>query len=163
MASLIYDVLDASKSEIRLLKANFGLTGEIECELTTHSLDLDPEYHALSYVWGDASITTDILVNSKTFSTTTNLVAALRTLALHLNGKVLIWADAICINQQDDEERSSQVQVMSFIFKKAELVAAWLGPEEDQSTEVIELLKQLATEIEFSSNASVDIFSKLAP
>lgn len=37
------------------------------------------------------------------------------------------WIDALCINQADDEERSSQVQMMGHIYREAELVLVWLG------------------------------------
>lgn len=37
------------------------------------------------------------------------------------------WIDALCINQTDDEERSSQVQMMGRIYREAELVLVWLG------------------------------------
>jgi len=46
-------------------------------------------------------------VNGKTFAATTNLVAALQAIAVSFKGKVLIWADAICINQNDPAERSA--------------------------------------------------------
>lgn len=37
------------------------------------------------------------------------------------------WIDALCINQMDDEEKSSQVQMMGRIYREAELVLVWLG------------------------------------
>ena len=39
------------------------------------------------------------------------------------------WIDAICINQKDLAERSSQVAIMSEIHAKASVVNAWLGHE----------------------------------
>lgn len=38
-----------------------------------------------------------------------------------------IWADAVCINQQDLDERSSQVGVMGDIYKAAKDCQIWLG------------------------------------
>lgn len=37
------------------------------------------------------------------------------------------WIDALCINQRDDKEKSSQVQMMGQIYRKAKLVLVWLG------------------------------------
>ena len=38
----------------------------------------------------------------------------------------IIWADAICINQGDTEERNIQVQSMAKIYAKASRVIVWL-------------------------------------
>jgi hypothetical protein len=40
----------------------------------------------------------------------------------------ILWADALCINQQDDKERASQVRLMGLIYWKAQRVHIWLGP-----------------------------------
>jgi Heterokaryon incompatibility protein (HET) len=62
-------------------------------------MTLDPEpsraYTALSYVWGDASVTEDIIVNGVSFAVTSNLASALRQIR-KVFGEVLLWADAIC-------------------------------------------------------------------
>ena len=42
-----------------------------------------------------------------------------------------IWADAVCINQNDLDERSSQVNIMGDIFKAATKCQIWLGTVED--------------------------------
>jgi hypothetical protein len=73
------------------------------------------------------------------------------------------WYDAFCINQNDPEERSAQVQMMSSIFRNADLVLAWLGPEEDHNTEVLEILKHLSSETVFRLGSPMENFSKPAP
>jgi hypothetical protein len=104
----------------------------------------------------------NILVDGKTFPATVNLVAALDSISKSLGSAGYLWVDAICINQNDNEERNAQVAMMSSIYKKAYGVIAWLGREEDRSTEVIEIIKVLAEEIETDGN-DVEILSKLAP
>lgn len=42
----------------------------------------------------------------------------------------LAWADAICINQSDIEEKGSQVSMMDRIYSESSYVVAWLGPED---------------------------------
>jgi hypothetical protein len=64
--------------------------------------------------------------NHKSVSVTRNLVEALRTFR-HTRKSRVLWADAICINQQDLEERSLQVQLMTRIFSDASRVLIWLG------------------------------------
>ncbi|GME64520.1 Ankyrin domain protein [Neofusicoccum parvum] len=39
----------------------------------------------------------------------------------------LFWIDALCINQDDLEERSAQVKIMPQIYGKAQSVSVWLG------------------------------------
>lgn len=48
------------------------------------------------------------------------------------------WIDAICINQDDLEERSAQVAIMPQIYSKADCVIVWLG---DDSQMIFRLLK----------------------
>lgn len=60
------------------------------------------------------------------------------------------WVDALCINQQDIQERNVQVAQMWRIFHEAELVFAWLGPSQPD------------TELAFTyiyERASVDVWS----
>ncbi|KAI6364618.1 hypothetical protein MCOR25_005623 [Pyricularia grisea] len=40
-----------------------------------------------------------------------------------------LWADAVCINQEDLDERTSQVELMGRIFAGAHRVLAWMGWE----------------------------------
>jgi hypothetical protein len=44
------------------------------------------------------------------------------------NRTMVVWADAICINQNDRIERSQQVSIMRAIYEGARSVLVWLGP-----------------------------------
>jgi hypothetical protein len=46
-----------------------------------------------------------------------------------------IWADALCINQADLDERAAQVKLMGRLYKSASLVLAWVG-EHDRLAEL---------------------------
>lgn len=99
-------------------------------------------YSALSYHWGfhpaDIVFT---LINSREISSGSTLTESpqaqkllikpnLNDALLHLrqeNIQVYLWVDAICINQQDDEERASQVAKMSLVYSRAANVCIWLG------------------------------------
>jgi len=55
---------------------------------------------------------------------------------LHLRSPthtLALWVDAICINQKDKMEVSSQISLMSFIYSRAQTVVSWLGPKEFKS------------------------------
>ncbi|ORX98819.1 heterokaryon incompatibility, partial [Clohesyomyces aquaticus] len=43
----------------------------------------------------------------------------------------LVWADQVCINQDDEEEKSHQVQLVGVIYSKASTVVSWLGADND--------------------------------
>ncbi|PKS08769.1 hypothetical protein jhhlp_004822 [Lomentospora prolificans] len=99
----------------------------VSCTMTEVSLDDPPAYVALSYAWGDANNKRPILVNGAVFQATENLEISLQHLRLREDARV-IWIDAICINQNDYEEKSEQVQQMGQVYAKASLVISWLGP-----------------------------------
>jgi hypothetical protein len=79
------------------------------------------EYDALSYAWGSTLDKKTIQLNGTLFLVTQNLHSALR----HLQGGEearKIWIDAICIDQDNTNERSHQVQVMGRIYKNTRQV-----------------------------------------
>ncbi|PVH80534.1 HET-domain-containing protein [Cadophora sp. DSE1049] len=102
----------------------------ISCTLRSYPRDQSPSYCALSYTWGDASIKVPILVNDSKLYVTANLFTALEHIRED-NSAVTLWIDAICINQEDDEEKSSQVKMMRKIYDTAEHTKSWLGPAAD--------------------------------
>ena len=142
-----YEPLDSSKGEVRLLKfqrrdKDASPDELIGCTLTHASLDTNPKYYALSYVWGDPNIRSSILVNGQVFSITHNLYDALHRLA-NFDGECVLWADALCINQSNDSEKSAQVLLMTRIYTQAYQVWIWLGPEKDNSTSAIHFLRDI--------------------
>lgn len=69
----------------------------------------------------------DIILNGKTgFSITRKLWLALRRIRPETNIR-LLWIDAICIDQDNVEERTGQIKLMSHIFRHASRVIVWLG------------------------------------
>jgi predicted AAA+ superfamily ATPase len=50
------------------------------------------------------------------------------------NEVVVLWVDAICINQFDNEERTQQVALMGDIYSQSKEVVIWLGKDLDSST-----------------------------
>ncbi|KAF5334073.1 hypothetical protein D9758_017662 [Tetrapyrgos nigripes] len=113
---------------------------QLECQLIEVSLDALPTYEALSYVWGDANPRESILCNDQAMEITRSLAQALRKLRPFKGEEVddrlatvsnisarVVWADAICINQDDIPERNHQVQLMRDISSNAARVMVWLG------------------------------------
>lgn len=65
---------------------------------------------------------------------TANLYSALRFLRLP-DAPLVLWVDAVCIDQRNNNERSSQVALMGRIYSLAERVLVWLGEEEEHEGE----------------------------
>lgn len=55
---------------------------------------------------------------------------------------VILWADAICIDQIDNDEKSHQVQQMRRVYEMAESTLVWLGPAADNSDILIDGVHQ---------------------
>ncbi|OGM42014.1 hypothetical protein ABOM_009498 [Aspergillus bombycis] len=108
----------------------------IQCQLFDYPLHDSAvgthRYEALSYVWGAPEKPHFIFLDKGSLSVTTNLHAALLHLRDHFIERV-IWIDAICINQNDTDERRGQVQFMAKIYAKASCVVVWL---EDEATSI---------------------------
>jgi hypothetical protein len=134
-----YYSIDAQKEEIRLaILAPGDYDDDIVIQLQIESLSghTKPEYEALSYVWGTIESPCISHVNGKPLTIGTNLECALRHLRFPDRKRVL-WIDALCINQADVLERSSQVQLMGSIYYNASAVAIWLGPSDSDDEELI--------------------------
>lgn len=68
-----------------------------------------------------------------------NLYEVLRQLILDGEHHWL-WIDAICINQKDLEEKSSQISMMADIYRSAQEVHTWLGPMDVDMYDTLELM-----------------------
>jgi hypothetical protein len=122
-----YPALSDSKREIRLIELLPGHGDQqIACNLVVVALNRAPPYEALSYVWGNPLQTQQITVHGKEFKATVNLVDALRHLRESDMSRIL-WVDAICINQSDNTEKTSQVSLMGKIYSAATRGLVWLG------------------------------------
>jgi len=107
---------------IRLLHIEKGEDpAPIRCKLSQVSVKSPPAYEALSYVWGDPEEKCMITWNNEQVPVTRNLYTALPFLRLR-DGERVMWIDAVCINQNDEQERSQQVRIMGKIYKQASQV-----------------------------------------
>jgi hypothetical protein len=171
MSSFVYEPVDSNEHEIRLLKilplqrnsteasltdparlmsSPFASAPEeiVTCTLEVVSLHKCPNYLALSYTWGDPKILKSIQIKSvndkskRTFEVTVNLDTALRHIRQERN-PVCIWADAICINQSDEIEKTGQVQLMREIYEKSTSALVWLGLAAEESDAAMEGLDRV--------------------
>jgi hypothetical protein len=90
------------------------------------------EYTALSYTWGYPQLSETLICNRTRKAISGSNAAALAALR-RPNESIYVWIDAICINQDDVEEKSAQVARMLNIYQKAYSVTAWLGEPDNDS------------------------------
>ncbi|KAI1118645.1 heterokaryon incompatibility protein-domain-containing protein [Nemania sp. NC0429] len=108
------------------------------------NLDGDPFYDAISYTWGAPDFTEEVFIGEEfRMPITENLRDALIRFR-HPTEIRSIWADAICIDQKNDEEKSKQIPSMKDIYRCASSVLVWLGklPVADACLREISLLSQ---------------------
>jgi hypothetical protein len=110
------------------------------------------EYDALSYCWGDDDPIADISIfdNNDVYlgniEIKPNLVFALRTFRAQMKSPVeehYFWVDALCIDQENEEEKSAQIQKISHIYRMAQEVRVWLGPRTPMSDIAMSFLDKL--------------------
>lgn len=147
-----YEYQPLASDEIRLLVLHRGTQwDDLYGHLEHHRLSATgckTSYHALSYHWGTQH--PGVRIHLTNFYETSegakpkknhqsqvlwiryNLRNALLQLREDRRGKdVYLWVDAICINQEDNEEKAQQVAKMGLIYSQAENVHIWLGGGED--------------------------------
>jgi Heterokaryon incompatibility protein (HET) len=127
-----------SHNQIRLLVVHEGDENDpVECSLRTATLARDgepqkPEYEALSYYWGRGDPTQKFFLRPSTqaFYVRPNLYTALKRFRREKESLVM-WIDALCIDQNNNEEKNTQVSRMADIYSKAKNVCIWLGDGEE--------------------------------
>ncbi|THV47789.1 hypothetical protein BGAL_0289g00170 [Botrytis galanthina] len=157
MSQALYSSLSLESNTIRLLRIlpNENEEADINCTLFVYPLHDSGRgthrYEALSYVWGDADDSRSICVNGHRLTVRANLHIALSRLRDPVLDRI-IWIDAICINQEDLNERGHQVQLMAKIYSKASQVVIWLGEAADNSDRALGEIVIAVNQSEISSD-----------
>ncbi|KAK3298692.1 heterokaryon incompatibility protein-domain-containing protein [Chaetomium fimeti] len=116
------------------------LRGELECV----AVDAAGVYEPLSYVWGNDTLTNEIFLPTAQLKLTASIYHALRRLRPR-TGSRRVWADQVCIDQRNTEERSQQVQFMNRIYRNGSHVQVWLGlDEQDLAEQAFSFVRHLA-------------------
>jgi hypothetical protein len=133
--------------EIRLLKLESAWSqgSQIRGSLVHVSVKHPPRYWALSYVWGSMKTDVPIRLDKEQFHITRNLSEALTSLRGWFLD-VLIWVDAISIDQSNTKERNVQVPRMVEIYGKASKTIAWLGPSNSILHKAMDHLREWASD-----------------
>ncbi|KAK3315971.1 heterokaryon incompatibility protein-domain-containing protein [Apodospora peruviana] len=144
-----YKTLDTEEQEIRLLKAlkpdesdpegPLRFTLHQNTPLSKCNAEDGPgssPFIAMSYRAGDPTDTVPVIVDGRTFNVFKSLGLALGSLlqslckqdgSWELAETLFIWADQICINQSDMDEKATQVRMMCQIYESCAWAYSWLG------------------------------------
>ncbi|KAK6605133.1 ankyrin repeat-containing protein [Botrytis cinerea] len=145
MSSHLYSLLPENGNNIRLLRLlpSEDEAAPLYCELCNYSLQRSSIrthlYEALSY-----------------FQVTVNLHAALLQLRDHSFERI-IWVDAICIDQNNKEERKQQVQLMAKIYISAHRVIVWLGEQTIDTKGALEDIQGAANDEELIKHSKKEL------
>lgn len=126
-----YEELPSGDDYIRRLILEPGegdapLIGRLEHIKLRDAGALSP-FKAISYVWGSSIKDQTITLDGERLEITTSLRNSLSQ-ARHAHTAVALWADGICINQDDDEEKNRQVVLMGRIYESSLCTLVCLGP-----------------------------------
>ena len=149
--------------QIRLLRILPTSTNDDICCLLEHAELEDDRYICLSYMWGTDPATHTIRINGRSFMVRSNLYHFLQKARVKysltdlrhsdLGGNDIIdtifdplqdrlWIDAICINQNDDDEKEQQIPMMKDIYMTAHTTYIWLGEGSPTKDKVMEYFSQ---------------------
>jgi hypothetical protein len=87
-----------------------------------------PKYLAVSYCCGDQTIQEAITLNNVRVNVPASAACALRGIRQQ-DVEINVWIDALCINPNDQGERTHQVLLMSKIYSSADMTLVWLRSE----------------------------------
>ena len=135
MSELPWMPIDSKEKEIRLIFIEKGQLSEgLQCHFGTAKLADQPVYKALSYHWGPKRAPRPVCGDGISVEIPSNLHEAMRHSRRPDEG-IWMWIDALCINQNDIDERNQQVAFMGEVYRNAEEVIVWLE-EADAKTDL---------------------------
>ncbi|ORY00090.1 hypothetical protein BCR34DRAFT_494852, partial [Clohesyomyces aquaticus] len=92
---------------IRILKLEAAPTdAELYASFIEAKLSEAPPYEAISYTWGVAVLSESLHFHASQVKITESLASALRNFQ-HKDRERVIWADAVCIDQNNDVDKGA--------------------------------------------------------
>ncbi|RMJ06924.1 hypothetical protein CDV36_013477 [Fusarium kuroshium] len=129
---------------------------DLVLSLETHTIGPTcPSYVALSYTWGPPKLAAFLTRNQYSdlekkvlwidqcrFEVMPNLYDALAHLRELYPPDTLFWADAICINQEDLDEKLQQIRIMDLVYGGATKTVVWLGKKTHDTARAVSILSR---------------------
>ncbi|KAK6424844.1 hypothetical protein LTR95_016328 [Oleoguttula sp. CCFEE 5521] len=156
--SAVYRPLESSERRIRVLELLSGeQSAALRANLCVISLDDKSKstYETISYVWGPPTKSAAIDIAGVRLPIPEATAAVLRRVRRPDRTR-LVWIDAVCINQDDINERSDQVGLMRYIYSGSTENLIHLTDDEDMGTRIIQLADKITREIREKTNNYAD-------
>ena len=116
--------------------------------LSTYTLETAPKYFAVSYAWSHVPASAVMSCNGAPLHLTLELKNSLTILSNNVGAGSRFWVDAICIAQDNAQEKAEQVQQIHQVFQKASDVLVWLGSSANKSNMLISKVPALLKSLE---------------
>ena len=117
----------------------------------------EPYYETISYCWGEKPDRVNITANDLPLLVPESSAAVLRRLR-HAGEEKTLWIDAVCIDQTNIAERSSQVAMMGHVYSMSKRTWIELGDVDHKRAEAgIREVELLLEEIRSETNDFVDL------
>lgn len=119
------------------------LIGTMEVINLKYASTLAP-FEAISYVWGPDIKNQLIIIDGKPLPITTSLMDALRQMRLS-DQSCAIWADSVCIDQDNKQEKGHQVAAMGRIYQTSTRTVVCLGSRPEYRTVALDVRGLIST------------------
>ena len=119
------------------------------CRIEQFQLDRAPPYKALSYEWGPKGPDNDasVFVRYRRLEIRKPLYKFLQRLAgdpSH-DASEYFFADGICMNQEDNDEKDLQILLMGQLYTQATVVYSWIGVPSVQDSALLAALTKASS------------------
>lgn len=130
-------------SHIRLVQLKPGRRNEdVSVQIVPVPFDEATAYEAISYAWGEVSVTEPVSVNGVKCRIPVNLLAFFRQ-RQSMPDQSLLWIDALCIDQTNPADKKAQILHMAKIYCKCTQFTIWLGEESETSALAVNALTRI--------------------
>lgn len=114
--------------------------------LKSSKLNEAPYFEAISYVWGSSDRCVELICDNKHILITPSLSDVLHRVRFPDRPRTL-WTDSVCINQDDLDEKGSQVALMGGIYRRSNRTLICVGAHDDGHAEpALALMKDIDEE-----------------
>ncbi|KXH46978.1 HET domain-containing protein [Colletotrichum simmondsii] len=132
-------------TRVLVLQPAVSFKSQLRCSMIQYSRqeqlrsrDTSRNYSAVSYAWGLPDFSVDLVIHQRSvrddittpkrslLKITPTVDSMLRYLR-DTHELLYLWIDALCIDQQDENDKAVQIPQMGDIYKCAETVHVWLG------------------------------------
>ena len=110
-----------------------------------------PSYETISYYWGDSALKCQIEIGGHYMPVPQSTFAALRRVRLPDRPRT-VWIDAVCIDQQNIEERGHQVALMRDVYSNSVGNLVYLGEADSTNLGALDSIQAIVHEIECDTN-----------